>query len=151
VTFFPRLCLALTLPLAALASHAADGAPPLPEAAASSPGATVASAIEVCRPIGEREYLSRLVCSSGEPAQFKRLGSLGPRNKMPELSEAEQRDYLRKMMASAPLEPGEVDYHIIDSYEVVCGGVKHTLYLDMYHCRQPVSSTPPAGFTLRQP
>ena len=101
-------------------------------------------------PAGEREYLSRLVCGSGEQPQFRRVGSMGSRTAIPEkLSEAEERDFIKEMMRVTPLEPSDADYHVIDGYEVICGGVRHLLHFDMYHCGQPASSTPPTGFTLR--
>ena len=66
------------------------------------------------------------------------------------VSEAEERDFFKKMVGAMPLAPGEADYHVIDGYEVVCGGVPYFLHFDMYHCSQPSSSEPPIGFTLRQ-
>jgi hypothetical protein len=47
---------------------------------------------------------------------------------------------LSEQVASArgyPLQPGEVDYHVVDGYAVTCGTSKRLIYLDMYHCHQP--------------
>lgn len=104
------------------------------------------AAIEVCKPDGERAYLARLVCLTGEAATFDRLGTYGPRNDLP----ADQP--LSEQVASArrdPLLPGEVDYHVVDGYEVTCGAAKRLIYLDMYHCHQPPPNTAPPGFSLR--
>jgi len=45
------------------------------------------------------------------------------------------------------LKPGEVDYHIIDSYEVKCSNKTRTLFFDMYHCGTPKPWQAPKGFT----
>jgi hypothetical protein len=41
-------------------------------------GESKGAAIEVCDPDGERAYLARLVCPTGEPAAFDRLGAMDP-------------------------------------------------------------------------
>ena len=122
MTNFHRICLVCGA-LVGFAADATQFSQSL-ESPTSSPGSSMASAIEVCMPAGERKYLSRLVCSSGESPQYQRVGSLGAR---------------------------EADDHVIDGYEVVCGNTKYFLYFDMYHCSQLPSSTPPAGFALRHP
>jgi hypothetical protein len=139
--------IALTLPAAALAASCAgvpDGSIQPPE----NPGygESRAAAIEVCRLDGERAYLARLVCPTGEAATFDRLGTYGPRNDLP------SDQPLSEQVASArrdPLQPGEVDYHVVDEYEVTCTTSKRLLYLDMYHCHQPPPSDAPPGFSLR--
>lgn len=74
------------------------------------PLGTAENPVRVAMPIGQRDYLSRLVCSNGEQVSaFAREGSagIGPYGSM------------------------------IDSYTVICdtyqGAVEHTVYLDMYH------------------
>ena len=109
-------------------------------------GESNSAAVEVCRPDGERAYLSHLVCPTGEAATFERLGTYGPRNELP----ADQP--LTEQVASArrdPLQPGEVDYHVIDGYEVACGTSKRLVFMDMYHCHQPPPTEAPPGFTLK--
>jgi hypothetical protein len=109
-------------------------------------GDSRSAAVEVCKPDGERAYLSRLVCPTGEAATFERLGTYGPRNELP----ADQP--LTEQVASArrdPLQPGEVDYHVVDGYEVTCGTSKRLVYLDMYHCHQPPPTEAPPGFSLK--
>jgi hypothetical protein len=109
-------------------------------------GESVRAAIEVCRPDGEHAYLGRLVCPTGEAASFDRRGSFGPRNELP----ADQP--LSEQIASArrdPLPPGEVDYHVVDGYEVSCDGSKRMIYFDMYHCHQPPPHDAPPGLSLR--
>jgi hypothetical protein len=109
-------------------------------------GESVRAAIEVCRPDGEHAYLARLVCPTGEAATFDRRGSFGPRNELP----ADQP--LSEQVANArrdPLPPGEVDYHVVDGYEVTCGASKRLIYLDMYHCHQPPPNDAPPGLSVR--
>lgn len=74
------------------------------------PLGTPENPVRVAMPIGQRDYLTRLVCSNGERVSaFTRNGSagIGPYGSM------------------------------IDSYTVICdtyqGAVEHTVYLDMYH------------------
>lgn len=116
----------------------------------AGPGDTKATAIEVCMPGGERQYLATLVCAGGQRPTFERTGSVGERNPLPAgLSDKEMAALLDRGLRGAPLQPGEVDAHVIDAYEVSCGEVKRRVFLDMYHCPQPAASAAPAGFTLR--
>jgi hypothetical protein len=113
-------------------------------------GETKATAIEVCKPMGQRAYLSRLVCADGTRPTFTRIGSFGSRTKEPEnMSKEQSSAVLDAMLTGRALKPGEIDLHIVDGYEVACGAVKRTLYMDMYHCQSPPPEQAPAGFTLR--
>ena len=122
-----------------------------PDSDAESPanagyGESRRSAVEVCKPDGEHAYLARLVCPTGEQATFDRVGTYGPRNDLPEGQSVSD------LVASArrdPLQPGEVDYHAVDGYEVTCGASKQLIYLDMYHCHQPPPKDAPPGYSLR--
>src|SRR3546814_10564639 len=73
----------LVLPAAMLAGCAAPGASvptlPVPERYGLDPEQPV----EVCRPEGERRYLARLICPSGEHPAFERTGNVGPRTPLP--------------------------------------------------------------------
>lgn len=119
-------------------------------ATASGLGESRQTAIEVCMPAGERAYISRLVCSDNQSPSFKRVGSVGQRNSIPEDLSPEQYEILiQKIINRTPLQPGEPDYHVIDAYELVCGEEKHIAYLDMYHCNQPPPTEAVRGFTIR--
>ena len=113
-------------------------------------GTTKASAIQVCK-VGYRDYLSRLVCASGEVPAYRRLGSVGPRTEVTRqpASDTEIRQRLSRMMRGARLEPGEPDTHIVDLYELSCGSKAHRIYVDMYHCEEPPTDQPPPNFTFR--
>lgn len=73
------------------------------------------------RPAGERAYLHRLRCSSGDPPRFDRSGSYGP----------------------GPYGT------IIDGYRVRCAGSTddRMVFMDMYH-RGYVENRPVPGFTI---
>ena len=141
---FVRYIAVVLAALTASCASTPDSSIPAPE----NPGygESRGAAIEVCKPDGERAYLARLVCPTGEAATFDRAGTFGPRNDLPaDLPLSEQ-------IASArrdPLQPGEVDYHVVDGYEVSCGASKRLIYLDMYHCHQPPAGDAPPGFSLR--
>lgn len=117
-------------------------------------GLTKEEAIEVCNPEGQRQYLARLICLDGEPPTFYRVGNFGMRNPLDideyaDLTPQEQRELERRIMDSNRiLQEGEIDIHIVDGYEVDCRDHKIMLYLDMYHCVQPVPEYAPAGFGL---
>jgi hypothetical protein len=139
--------IAVLLPAVALTVSCAgvpDSTIPVPE----NPGYgdSRGAAIEVCKPDGEHAYLARLVCPGGEAATYDRAGTFGPRNDLPSDKP------LSEQVASArrdPLPPGEVDYHVVDGYEVTCGASKRLIYLDMYHCHQPPPKDAPPGLSLR--
>jgi hypothetical protein len=115
-----------------------------------APGAAKETAIEVCKPTGQREYLSRLVCAGGATPTFHRSGSVGMRDELPaDASEKAVGDAIEKSMSFAPHEPGTPHHHMVDTYEVSCGTEKRTVYMDMYHCGAPAPDTAPAGLTLR--
>jgi hypothetical protein len=83
--------------------------------------------VRVSMPVGQREYLSRLICENGEPVSvFSRDGSvgIGPFGSM------------------------------LDLYTVVCdtyeGAVEYKVYMDMYH-PDHTETRPAAGFKALTP
>ena len=134
-----------------LAGCATSGvsSPEAPPPTSSSYGLTRSQPVEVCRPDGERHYLARLICPSGEHPKFDRSGSVGPRTAIPtNMSQAVRERLLRNNMEMKPLAAGEPDYHWIDAYEVSCGAQTTTIYMDMYHCSVVRPSSAPAGFGI---
>jgi hypothetical protein len=113
-------------------------------------GDSKATAIEVCRPAGQRAYLAQLVCPDGSRPSYRRSGNVGPRMDPPaSMTEAQNAAVLAAMLAFRAPAPGERDHHIVDAYELSCGAVRRTLYLDMYHCDRSPPEQAPAGYTLR--
>ncbi len=113
-------------------------------------GDSKATAIEVCRPMGQRAYLSRLVCADGTRPTFNRIGSFGSRMPEPKnMSQQQSSAVLEAMLSGRALKPGELDLHIVDGYEVSCGTVKRTIYMDMYHCHGAPPEQAPVGFKLQ--
>lgn len=116
----------------------------------AAPGETKQTAIEVCKPSGQREYLSRLMCSGGETPTFGRLGSFGMRDELSDhASELTPVDEMKRSMSFAPHPPGNRHFHAVDRYELTCGSQKHLVFMDMYHCGVPAPEVAPAGLTLR--
>jgi hypothetical protein len=112
-------------------------------------GLSKAEAIEVCDPVGQRQYLARLLCPDSRHPEFARTGNVGPRQDIPEGASEEMLDaMMADMFKPRKLEPGEPDHHIVDAYEVACGEQVTVLYLDMYHCAQDRPDRAPAGFTI---
>lgn len=117
--------------------------------AADAYGLSKAEAIEVCEPMGQRQYLARLLCPDRRHPEFARSGNVGPRQDIPEDASDEMLDtMMADMFKPRKLQPGEPDYHIVDAYEVACGEQVTVLYLDMYHCAQDRPDRAPAGFTI---
>ncbi len=143
------LALAATcIGLTACVTQAPQTTPAVP--AASGLGLTKATAIEVCRPQGQRAYLNQLECPGGERPKYRRVGSFGPRTEVPQpRSDAEARAQLKRALSARALRPGEPDIHIVDGYEVVCNDGKHMIYMDMYHCEKLPPPAAPPGFRLR--
>jgi len=120
-----------------------------PAISVSSLGDTKATALEVCEPRGERDYLNRLRCSDGTKPAYRRIGSVGGRSDLPEnLTKEQSAALLEQIISGAPLKPGEPDYHVVDGYELSCPATKRMVYIDMYHCNQPAPAFAPIGFTL---
>lgn len=141
----------LLVAFAFFAGCATSGAPRVGETSSTtgSYGLDRSRPVEACRPDGQRQYLARLICPSGEHPQFDRTGSVGPRTAMPtNMSKAAKEELLRNNMEMRPLAAGEPDYHWIDAYAVSCGAQTTTIYMDMYHCSIAPSSTAPAGFGI---
>lgn len=91
------------------------------------PLGTPENPVRVAMPIGQRDYLARLVCDNGEQVSaFARSGSagIGPYGSM------------------------------IDAYTVICdtyqGAVEHTVFLDMYHADYE-ETRPAQGFKALLP
>jgi hypothetical protein len=135
----------LTLLLASCASNEPKLAVP---AAQSLPYAlSKENPVEVCKPAGQREYLSNLVCASGATPTFKRIQNVGLRNESStNIAGSKDGAYLERMISGAKLQPGEVDTHVVDEYEVMCSDKKSIVYLDMYHCFDQLANIAPAGF-----
>lgn len=127
-----------------LMAEAADTTETAPAPAA--PGLSRETALEVCEPKGERAYLSRLRCADGSSPSYHRGGSVGFRN--PVETEAEDEIAGRQMLEREPVAPGQLDYHMIDVYEVACPEKHYEIYLDMYHCEQPPPQVAPEGLAL---
>ena len=91
------------------------------------PLGTKENPVRVQGPMGQRDYLSRLVCDNNEPVSaFQRSGSAG----------------------IGPFG------NIIDLYDVICdtnkGAVNHSVYLDMYHGDYE-ETRPAVGFVALKP
>lgn len=133
------------LAAALLVSAASTGA-----AQDTTPGASRQSAIEVCMPPGQREYLSRLACADGSRPAYERVGSVGNRNPLPaDLDNAQRDRLLQAMLETEPLADGAVDYHVVDLYRLSCGAQHTEVHLDMYHCDAAPPGVAPAGFSLQ--
>lgn len=128
-----------------------DRAPPPPSAPKVDTllGRSKEQAIDVCGPPGQRAYLRSLRCGDGQVPTFDRAGNVGSRN--PRSGSVPESVVLEQMDPSRPLGKGEVDYHIVDRYKVVCSDGEHSLYMDMYHCAGPQTGVPPSGFTMPIP
>jgi len=126
----------------------APEAPPAQPAAAapSAYGVSIATAVEVCKPPGERKYLDRLRCPDGTAPTYSRRGSGGSRTAIQ--GDAAEKASMDQMFREGPLAPGEPDYHIIDYYEVRCGDRLTEVVMDMYHCYQKEPTQAPPGFTI---
>lgn len=135
---------------AVFAQDTATQPPVAPDAALPAEyGLSAKHAIEVCEPEGQRLYLARLICPDSTHPTFERAGNVGMRNEPPaHASEAQEEQWMADMFKPRELAPGEVDYHIVDRYEVACGKDRTELYLDMYHCAQARPAIAPQGFTI---
>src|SRR3546814_8268373 len=112
-----------------LAGCAAPGAPaPVPHVPERY-GLDPEQPVEVCRPEGERRYLARLICPSGERPAFERTGNVGPRTPLPlDMSPAEQERLLADNMAMKPLSEGEVDHHRSEEHTSELQSLMRILY-----------------------
>ena len=144
----PMRCVASFVLLFAACSTAPTApTPPQPAApAAASIGSTRETAVEVCKPPGEREYLERLRCPDGSTPESQRLGSYGSRTEIKSVPDAEMAE--KQALRGVPVPPGGKDFHVLDKYALRCGDTFTEIFVDMYHCNQPPPSEAPAGFTL---
>ena len=109
-------------------------------------GLVKTTAVEVCGPQGETDYLDRLRCADGGVVRFKRTGSMGLRN---DPTSTEEDDAARKQVMSAgPIPAGQRDFHLVDGYSAACHEQTTFLYLDPYHCPDPKNQGSPPGFSL---
>lgn len=132
-----------------LLAGGAGAAEPAPAGPGEGYGLSKAQAVEVCRPRGEHAYLARLICPDREHPRFERVANFGERNPVPDtLSEADHERLLDASLEFQPLRPGEVDHHIVDGYDVVCGERTTRVYLDMYHCDAARPKQAPPGFGI---
>ena len=99
--------------------------------------------VPVCKPPGQHAWLQQLRCADGSALSWRRSGSVGTREPLPPGSPLPTPE---KYASGEPLAEGEVDYHMVDRYQVDCGGKVQQLYLDMYHCELPAPRRAPAGF-----
>jgi hypothetical protein len=120
--------------------------PPVKDAVIPTLGRSKEEAINVCQPIGQQRYLSRLRCPDGQPPRFGRRDSVGARNERK--ANVTAADLMRQRDRWRRLDPGEVDHHVIDVYEVKCSDEMHEIFMDMYHCADPKADKPPSGFTI---
>jgi len=120
-----------------------------PSPAAGSPsvsGTTKATAIEVCGPNGEHAYFDRLRCPDGTFANYDRTGNVGFRH---DPATPLEKDTARiEMMTSAPIPTGQTDFHMIGAFTVECFAGQTIVYVDRYHCPDPVNPGAPLGFWL---
>jgi hypothetical protein len=125
--------------LLALAGCAHAGAASAPQGFAR----TKERAAEVCLPPGVKAWVGALRCPDGTAPRMKLLGPVGTR-----LVPADPNDprILLQMDPERPLQRGEPDLHIVESWEARCEATAHTLYVDMYHCPSP-PQPPGDGFT----
>jgi hypothetical protein len=130
--------------------------PDATQADRSGPGMSAATAIEVCRPAGERTYLERLICADGALPAIGRRVNVGNRAPVPAseqrtMTPEEIKLRLDRLFEMKAPPPGEPDTHIVDRYELICGSTMHFVHLDMYHCDGPPPQVVPPGFKLRSP
>jgi hypothetical protein len=135
----------LVLLLSACSTAPAPSSVPA-QASATSPGSTRETAIEVCKPTGERDYLRRLRCADGSAPEFSRNGSYGTRTPMK--SAEDEKMAQDQALGGTPVPPGGPDFHVLDVYEIRCGDTAVEVFIDMYHCDQPPPAQAPAGFTI---
>ena len=132
--------------LCGLALSAPAGAQTAATADAATLGSSKRTAVEVCMPPGERNYIRRLRCGDGAVPDFQRVGSVGMRDEVPPRNEGETDDaHLARLHAL--MDSGEQDFHIIDLSALRCGDATHELYMDMYHCGSAPPAQAPVGFT----
>lgn len=91
------------------------------EKAGKYPLGSFKNPVRASAPEGQRAYLQRLRCATGDAPQFERIGNFGP---------------------------GIYD-NIIDGYKVICPGddTKYEVIMDMYHDGY-VENRPVDGFTI---
>ena len=121
------------------------GAGLVPAAQAQGPGWGLSqdNPVPLCKPQGQRAWIGQLRCPDGSALSWQRVGGAGPRTPLPEGADVVA--LLERYMTYQPLAAGEADHHMVDRYQVDCGGQVQLLYLDMYHCDVPPPQAAPAG------
>jgi hypothetical protein len=111
-------------------------------------GLTPADPIEVCAPDGEREYLARLRCpDGGAPAYDRSRSQLRNPSETPEAAQAVH----EQVVTRRQLRKGELDYHVVDAYQVSCRELVLEVFLDMYHCGASKPKRAPGPLSLKKP
>ena len=98
----------------------------------NGPGSRPSEPIEVCLAKGAQERLAQLHCANGSVPTIARRRNVGPRSDPPDSLSLATWDRMGDPQRA--LISGEVDYHIIDLFEVDCAGVAASVYVDAYHC-----------------
>jgi hypothetical protein len=100
--------------MASLLLLAGCASPPAQLPSQDALGESKATAVEVCKPSGERAYLMRLVCADGTRPTFARQGSVGMRTESFQDLPKEQQDVVFNAMVSGrALKPGEIDSGLV--------------------------------------
>jgi hypothetical protein len=107
-------------------------APPPPPLILSGSGSSALEPAEVCRPEGANARLAQLTCEGGAVPTVQRRRNAGPRNDPPDDLPADIWERMRD--PNEPLETDEVDYHVVDRFELDCDGELRAYYVDVYHC-----------------
>lgn len=96
----------------------------------------------MCLPPGEKAFIDSLRCPDDSAPRARRVGPVGTRTNP---ANPDDPRILLQMDPEVPIQPGEPDLHIVDAWELRCGGLTSTVFVDMYHC--PAPRQPPAdGF-----
>jgi hypothetical protein len=77
--------------------------------------------------------LAQLRCLDGSVPVVAGRINFGTRNVPPDT--LEEKVWRRMGEPKQALLAGEVDYHIVDRFAVVCGGNSYAVFVDVYHCR----------------
>lgn len=107
-------------------------APPPRPLTPDGPGSSLLQPAEVCLPQGAMARVAQLACENGAAPTLLGRRNAGPRNDPPDNLPAEV--WERMGDPEQPLEAGELDYHVIDRFELECDGDARSYYIDVYHC-----------------
>lgn len=144
----PAAMIVLIIPVLVLAAANPKSRGKTSKSTDGNNGSSRLTAINVCDPRGQRDYLSRLRCPDGRAPRVERIGSVGPRNDPK--TERENQLMMEQTLEMKKVEAGEKDFHVVDEYSAACTEVRHSIFLDMYHCGEPEPGAAPKGFTLNK-